>query len=678
MRIMHVALGGCLSAPPVPYGLTEDTGGHIAYILGAARAQAALPGVKSVEIVTRLIEDPALGARYSAPVEPLCPYAVIRRIRTQNTKYLEKEALEAELPALRAAFLAMLERGQRPDVLHAHFADAAVLCFAAAQRFGIRWVYTPHSLGLGRGATDSVSGALERRIEREQAAIRRADAIITSSRDEAERQVPAYDAQAAGRVLRFNPGLTQPVGAGPERARDLIAPFLRKPEKPAILAIARPVAKKNLAALVSAYAGSPDLQERANLVIVAGVRAGLTGNACATNQVISQLFDLVDKHDLWGRVALPRKHNPEDIPSFYALAARGGLFVNPALHEPFGLTLIEAAQAGVPIAATDNGGPVDILDQLGYPADRLIDAEDTGSIARACLASLNDPAREDLAAEAQARAIELFNWDRWAEDVLEAYRSSPPLESTPEAPERLLVSDIDGTLTGSRAGAAAFGAYHAEERDRLAFAVATGRSISEARRVLQHWALPEPDVFITSVGTEIWKKNASGALTLDQSYARAIGQNWHRSGIAKLLGRLNIPMQASYEQREWKLSGFGDRADAALIREALLSEGLTAHVIPSHGRFIDVVPQSAGKWAAARHAAVLFGLSEGACICAGDSGNDLDMLRHSPAAILPANAHSELNGLENPGLYRASRPYADGVIEGLQAHLPRHLSMAAE
>jgi sucrose-phosphate synthase len=37
-----------------------------------------------------------------------------------------------------------------------------------------------------------------------------------------------------------------------------------------------------------------------------------------------------------------------------------GVFINPALVEPFGLTLIEAAAHGLPMVATKNGGPVDI------------------------------------------------------------------------------------------------------------------------------------------------------------------------------------------------------------------------------------------------------------------------------------------------------------------------------
>jgi hypothetical protein len=40
----------------------------------------------------------------------------------------------------------------------------------------------------------------------------------------------------------------------------------------------------------------------------------------------------------------------------------GGVFVNPALTEPFGLTLMEAAARGLPIVATEYGGPRDIIE----------------------------------------------------------------------------------------------------------------------------------------------------------------------------------------------------------------------------------------------------------------------------------------------------------------------------
>ncbi|MFW5866429.1 MAG: glycosyltransferase, partial [Armatimonadota bacterium] len=140
-------------------------------------------------------------------------------------------------------------------------------------------------------------------------------------------------------------------------ARALVAPFLRDMDRPMLLAIARPVRKKNLQALVEAFAR---LAARANLVILAGQRSASDEGEAEQREVIGALLHLVDRHDLYGRIAYPKTHTSRDVAGLYALAARsGGVFVNPALVEPFGLTIIEAAAHGLPVVATRMGGPVD-------------------------------------------------------------------------------------------------------------------------------------------------------------------------------------------------------------------------------------------------------------------------------------------------------------------------------
>ncbi len=82
----------------------------------------------------------------------------------------------------------------------------------------------------------------------------------------------------------------------------------------------------------------------------------------------------IDRHDLYGRAAYPKHHRADDVPLLYRLAAlSGGVFVNPALTEPFGLTLLEAAASGLPVVATEDGGPQDIIENCGngYLVDPL-------------------------------------------------------------------------------------------------------------------------------------------------------------------------------------------------------------------------------------------------------------------------------------------------------------------
>ncbi|MEP1730370.1 MAG: glycosyltransferase, partial [Sulfitobacter pontiacus] len=123
---------------------------------------------------------------------------------------MEKGDLVGELPSLQNALLEALEQmgAARPDVIHAHFADAAELALAARERFGIPVLYTAHSLGaekLGPGEVPSVE--LKERIARETRALAEADAIVASSRDEVERQIPKLVPAAEGRAHRIGPGV---------------------------------------------------------------------------------------------------------------------------------------------------------------------------------------------------------------------------------------------------------------------------------------------------------------------------------------------------------------------------------------------------------------------------------------------------------------------------------------
>lgn len=151
MFLMSIALGGCLKGPPVRYGLTEDTGGHIAYVLGAALALGRREDVDQVEIVTRLIEDSRFGPDYAQPHERIAPKVNIRRIDNGNRRYLSKEAALSDRSAFIVALIDDLGRRQRrPDLIHAHFADAAMVAMAVRDRFAIPFVYTAHSLGMDK------------------------------------------------------------------------------------------------------------------------------------------------------------------------------------------------------------------------------------------------------------------------------------------------------------------------------------------------------------------------------------------------------------------------------------------------------------------------------------------------------------------------------------------------
>ncbi|PZO65054.1 MAG: hypothetical protein DI498_09970 [Paracoccus denitrificans] len=679
MHIMHVALGGCIKQSPVFYGLTQDTGGHIAYILGAAKAQASRPDVARVDIVTRRFDEPALGPEYAIPDQKIGPKLCIRRLSSASNRYLTKEALADELPSLTGAFLQMLARmPRRPDVTHCHFSDAAALGLAARERFGIPMIYTPHSLGLDKANCDSVGGdagataaiagepVSPARLRQERAAIRGADAIIASSRDEAERQVAAYDPASSGRVWRINPGIILPDAPHDGAAKKLLAATLDHPERPFILAIARPVQKKNLISLMRAYRQSADLQAKANLVILAG-QGGDEAEQTAVRLALRQMADLIP-----GKICLPPRHAPSLVPQLYRqAAAQGGVFVNPALHEPFGLTLIEAARFGLPVVATRNGGPVDIIGAIGHGV--LIDPLDLDAIAAACTGIVSDPAQWQRYAANAARHHHAFDWNSWADQVMTVcHRVKRRFATSRPQPlaQTLLAFDIDGTLTGCRPSAANFGRWVAGTGARgQHWFVATGRSLPEARRVLAAWDLPEPSVMITSVGTEIWRAGRRGAFVPCDDFADWLDDGWDAArvtrAITQAIAGTDVTWQAPYEQRAWKLSLSGTAAEAARVVSRIDLAALNARAIISHGRFVDIVPARAGKMNAILFEARRLGLSAGDCVTAGDSGNDLCMLDGAGRAIIVGNALEELRPRTRDGLYRAQGAHAAGVMEGL-------------
>jgi sucrose-phosphate synthase len=421
LRIIHLALGGCLRAPPVPYGLTVDTGGHIAYVLEAAHAQARRADVESVTVVTRLFHDAALGAVHAEPFEALGPKISIVRIAGAQRAYLEKGELDTELPVLSQSLVDYLSY-HRPDVVHAHFADAVEVASLAVKELDVPLIYTPHSLGLDRYGPSGLNNPLSvRRIARERHAIACADRIIVSTSDEASCQLGPYLVPgAASRIHCIPPGVpNEALVINYEGATRILMEYLEDHTRPIVLAVARPVHRKNLPAVIDAFAGHERLRSVANLVVL----AGLHGTDPEGRAIRQEIETSVIQASLKGRVALPPQHTTAELKGLYALAtASGGVFVNAAMHEPFGLTLLEAARAGLPVVATRHGGAAEIVRRLGNGL--LIDPNNPAEIAACCWRIVSEPAFSARLRSSGCRRINAFNWNKYARDSCAIYRAA--------------------------------------------------------------------------------------------------------------------------------------------------------------------------------------------------------------------------------------------------------------
>ena len=679
MRIMSIALGGCIRARP-QYGITQDTGGHIAYILGEMAALARRSDVASAEIVTRLFDDPLLDPIHSQPCEQIAPNLSIFRINSGNTRYLAKEALEADRAAFTQALIKELSsRRTLPDIIHAHFADAAGVANEVRREFGIPFVYTAHSLGLDKAATiRGIDDGLRRRIDQEAAAIANAAAVIGSSRDECERQLLAYPGAQIGKIHRITPGTHKRLRDHKAKAEALIAPFLREPGRPIILAIARPVWKKNLAALIDAFGSDPRLRKTANLVIVAGQRRQSEECDGEHAAVFRNMLDLIDRHDLYGSVAYPKTHDEEDVAGLYQLAAASrGVFVNPALIEPYGLTIVEAASYGLPVVATRNGGTVDTVSELAH--GDLVDPRSPAEIAGAVRRLLTDHAYWDQCSANGAENAKTHTWTAYAAHFVKIARhlTAPAIARAPkwvraERSRHLLACDLDNTLTGCAEGVASFKEM-LDRRPEITFVIATGRSLVEARRIMRQWDLPDPAVWITDVGTRIYW-SASGVPLQDESYLRDVSNEWQPAVVRRAAEPIaGLRLQPHYDQNAFKCSWFfKDPASVQMLHRSLDTAHVRARVIASHGHLLDVLPPEAGKGAAVLHVASRLDIPRQRIIAAGDSGNDIDMLGVAAHPVVVANHSSELAdwSLTRRGHY-AKRRHAHGVVEGSEAYFAR-------
>ncbi|WP_062012762.1 HAD-IIB family hydrolase [Aureimonas sp. AU4] len=676
MYVLHIALQGCLRAGTVDYGITADTGGHIRYLLDLVNACVLSGEARRIVMATRAFEG-APGPGYEAGEERVSDAVSILRLRTDDPAYLPKEELWRETPRFADALVRWIEgQDERPDMIHAHYADAGTVAATVEERLGIPFVFTAHSLGrVKRAVMGGGDDALDRRIAIEEAALGRASLVVASSRDEAEVQYADYGSYDPGRIRVIPPGsdLDGFDGAlGSRRLEQEIGRFLIDPAKPVILALARPVAKKNLPALVRAFGESAELRARANLVVMAGNRAGLETLDAEMRGQVEEMLRLVDRYDLYGHVAYPKTHRPEEVAAIYAYARqRRGLFVNPALNEPFGLTLLEASAAGLPLVATDSGGPNDIIEMCRN--GELVDPRDPAAIAKACLAILRDPALWDRYAAAGARAVAAYDWTRHARrygELLRSLKAPPKAPQAPaERPTQLLVCDIDNTLVGCEDGIRSFNGWR-QEQEGLAFGVATGRSFHSAMAILEQQEAPRPQVMITSVGSEIYHLGPNGTTYgADRSWEALVSRGWERERVAETLEDMpGIRPQAALEQRRHKLSYFsdGDPETAARVHARLERAGLRCSVIHSHGRYLDILPLRASKGTAVNWVRRLYGLGREAVFVAGDSGNDIEMLRAIPQAIIVGNFSDGLPEL--PGLghtYVARATHARGIIEGV-------------
>jgi sucrose-phosphate synthase len=689
-----LSIHGLIRSQDLELGRDADTGGQTKYVVDLARALARHPGVSQVDLITRRILDSAVSPDYGLITEPLGDGARIVRVECGAEEYIPKEQLWDHLDAFTDNLTAWLAwQPRQPSVIHSHYADAGYVGVRLSNLLGIPFIYTGHSLGRDKRKRLLAGGAtakdieqtynIGRRIDAEEEALSNADLVITSTSNEIEEQYGLYSYYDNSRMCVIPPGTDleqfRPYQAGEQIAfREQVARFLDNPDKPLILALSRPDERKNMLTLMEAYGESDQLQEMANLLIVAGSRDDIRDMDDGPQSVLTNLLVWLDSYDLYGKAALPKQHQPGEVPEIYRLvAASGGVFVNPALTEPFGLTLLEAAASGLPVVATENGGPVDILKNC--ECGELVDPLDKDQIAAALLKVLSDRERWNRYSRNGITGVRKhYSWESHARNyvtrISELSEKFIPEVAEPVAPEtlryrdRMIVTDLDQSLLGEPASLAEFVELIRAKRSSVVYGIATGRRIDSALALMKKHGVPIPDVLITSLGTRI---HYGPGLDEDKFWADHIDHAWSPRKIRQLLGELDgLELQSKREQTAAKISYYCDANTAPSLQEIqtlLLQQEITAHVSLAFGQFLDLLPSRASKGQALRYVAQRLDILPDRILVAGGSGADEDMMRGNTLAVVVENRHHEELSLlpEVDRIYFAAGKHAAGVLEAI-------------
>ena len=120
---------------------------------------------------------------------------------------------------------------------------------------------------------------------------------------------------------------------------------------------------KNLTGLAECFGQSSELQERCNLILIAGKIHGAESGDNEEREEIEKMYRIIDQYNLHGKmrwlgIRLPKSDSGE---IYRVIGDRHGVFVQPALFEAFGLTILEAMIAGLPTFGTQFGGPLEII-----------------------------------------------------------------------------------------------------------------------------------------------------------------------------------------------------------------------------------------------------------------------------------------------------------------------------
>ncbi|XP_050379804.1 sucrose synthase [Argentina anserina] len=222
------------------------------------------------------------------------------------------------------------------------------------------------------------------------------------------------------RLTHFHPELEELIYSQEENKEHLCV--LKDRNKPIIFTMARLDRVKNITGLVEWYGKNKKLRELVNLVVVAGDRRKESQDN-EEKAELKKMYELIDTYKLngqfrWISSQMNRVRNGE---LYRVICDTKGAFVQPAVYEAFGLTVVEAMTCGLPTFATCKGGPAEIIvhGKSGYHIDPYHGEQAAEILVDFFEKCKKDPSHWDKISQGGLQRIEeKYTWQIYSERLL--------------------------------------------------------------------------------------------------------------------------------------------------------------------------------------------------------------------------------------------------------------------
>ena len=383
--------------------------------------------------------------------------------RFQVWPYLERFAKDVEREALS-------ELGGRPDLVIGNYSDGNLVATLLAQRLGVTQCNIAHAFEKTKyllsdlyWKDNEASYHFSCQYTADLIAMNAADFIIASTYQEIAGTGETMGQYESYRFFtmpglyrvrngielfdpKFNivsPGADADVYFSYKESERRFAPLLPKVEalvygeepapdirgvladrnKTLVFTMARLDRIKNLTGLVEWYGSSGRLRGLASLLVVGGSLDPSQSTDDEERSQITRMHELIDRFGLEREVRWVGRRLDRNLAGalYRFIADRRGVFVQPALFEAFGLTVVEAMASGLPTFATCHGGPSEIIEEgrSGFHIDPNEGAANADKIADFLERARLRPAEwERISDAALSRVESRYTWKRYAERMM--------------------------------------------------------------------------------------------------------------------------------------------------------------------------------------------------------------------------------------------------------------------